>query len=83
MQAMLEPGAVPPPAPEFARTQTTVGRRYLLTIDESDAMRAIDWVRGLIEAGVAEEYELGAATLEDTYVRIIGRDEAAELEPVS
>ncbi len=78
LQAMLEPGQAPPTTPAFARTQTMVGRRYLLTVDQPDAMQAIDWVRGLIDSGVAEEYELGATTLEDTYVRLIGRDNADE-----
>jgi len=80
LQATLEPGQEPPAPPPFARSQTTVGRRYLLTIDEPDAMQAIDWVRGLIDAGIAEEYELGATTLEDAYVRLIGRDDSAEAE---
>lgn len=80
MQMVLEPGTVPPQTPAFARTQTTVGRRYLMTIEESDTMAAVDWVRGQMEAGVAEEYELGATNLEDVYVRLIGRTDAAELQ---
>ena len=43
-------------------------------------MLAIDWVRQLIEEGVAEEYELGATTLEDAYVRLIGRDDTSDGE---
>ena len=80
MQVVLEPGAETPAKPVFAHSEVRVGRRYLLTIDEGDAMRAIDWVRELVDAGRAEEYELGAATLEDAYVRLIGRDDVAELQ---
>jgi hypothetical protein len=31
-----------------------------------------------MSAGVAEEYALGAATLEDLYIRLIGRDDALD-----
>ena len=43
-------------------------------IDERDAAAAIQWVRPLMEGGVAEEYALGATTLEDMYIRLIGRE---------
>ncbi len=75
----LNPLAEAPAIPDFARQSTRIGRRLLLTIEEDDASHAMQWARTLISEGIAEEYELGATTLEDTYVRLIGREDAAEM----
>ncbi len=75
----LDPLAKAPAIPDFARQSTRIGRRMLFTIAEGDAPHAMQWARDLIDAGVAEEYQLGGTTLEDTYVRLIGREDAAEL----
>ncbi len=75
----LDPLAEAPPLPPFALSNARVGRRMLFTIAEGDAGIAMDWARALIESGVGEEYQLGATTLEDTYVRLVGREDAAEL----
>ena len=40
------------------------------TIAEADASAGIAWAMALTEAGVAEEYALGAMTLEDAYIRL-------------
>jgi len=72
----------PPPPPPFALSHARVGRRMLFTIEESDAAAAMDWARALIASGVGEEYQLGATTLEDTYVRLVGREDAADLVEV-
>jgi ABC-2 type transport system ATP-binding protein len=42
------------------------------TIAERDAVAAISWAADLIDEGVAEEYGLGATTLEDAYIRLTG-----------
>lgn len=75
----LDPLAQAPPLPPFALSNARVGRRLLFTIAESDAGIAMDWARALIESGAGEEYQLGATTLEDAYVRLVGREDAAEL----
>lgn len=78
----LDPLAEAPEPPPFALSDARVGRRMLFTIAESDAGIAMDWARALIASGVGEEYQLGATTLEDTYVRLIGRGDAADLVEV-
>lgn len=74
----LEPDADPPPLPPFAELRTRAGRRLRLRIGEADASRALDWAHGLTERRVVEDFEVGPATLEDTYLRLIGREDADE-----
>ena len=53
----------------------TPGERFehlWCTSAESDASSGIAWAQGLIEEGVAEEYALGATTLEDVHIRLTG-----------
>jgi len=78
----LNPLAEAPPPPPFALSNARVGRRMLFTIEEGDAGIAMDWARTLIASGVGEEYQLGATTLENTYVRLVGREDAADLMEV-
>ncbi len=68
-----------PAPPAFVRRHLHLGRCWHLLIDESDAPEAVPWARSQLEAGVAEEYALGAATLEDVYIRLIGREDALDL----
>jgi len=79
LQINISPGAAAPVFPPFVRDHAQLGRRLHLMIDERDAAAAIQWVRPLMEGGVAEEYALGATTLEDMYIRLIGREDALEL----
>jgi len=72
LQLMLVPGVETPQVPTFVRDQTRVGHNLVATIDEVDAPHAIGWAVELIGLGVAEEYALGATTLEDVYIRLTG-----------
>jgi ABC-2 type transport system ATP-binding protein len=77
LEVVLEPGADEPAFPSYAHDVVRAGRRLLVTLDERAAAEAIGWVSGLVRAGIAEEYELGAATMEDTYVRLVGAEATA------
>ncbi len=79
LELVLEPGAVEPPLSSYLRDPVRAGRRVLVTLDDSAAPAAIDWVREQVAAGVVEEYELGAATLEDTYIRLAGAAAVADV----
>ncbi len=79
LQLDLPPGAAAPRLPPLVRDQVRLGRRLHLLIDERDAVEAIHWARSLAEEGRAEEYALGGTTLEDVYIRLIGREDALEL----
>jgi ABC-2 type transport system ATP-binding protein len=79
LQLDLPPGADSPELPALVRDHVRLGRRLHLAIDEPDAVEAIHWARSLAEDGRAEEYALGGSTLEDVYIRLIGREDALEL----
>jgi len=72
LQVMLVPGARTPPLPGWVKGHVRAGHNLVATIAETDAMRGIGWALHLIGDGVAEEYALGAATLEDVYIRLTG-----------
>ena len=72
LQVMLVPGAETPELPTWVRQPIRVGHNLVTTIDENDAARGIGWAEELIGLDVAEEYALGATTLEDVYIRLTG-----------
>ena len=72
LQVMLAPGTPTPELPEFAHHPTRVGHNLVTTIADGDAALGIRWAAQLIDGGTAEEYALGATTLEDAYIRLTG-----------
>jgi ABC-2 type transport system ATP-binding protein len=72
LQLMLVPGIETPPLPEILRHHSRVGNNLIMVIDEAEAARGIGWAQELMERGEAEEYALGATTLEDVYIRLTG-----------
>jgi ABC-2 type transport system ATP-binding protein len=72
-QVMLVPGLPTPDLPGFVDSHTRVGNNLMTVIPESSGSDAIVWAQGLISGGTAEEYALGAPTLEDVYIRYTGR----------
>jgi len=69
LQVMLAPGASAPVMPEWAAASTQVGHNLITTIPQDRATAGIEWAASLIGQGLAEEYALGATTLEDAYIR--------------
>ncbi len=78
LEIHLVPKSARPEAPPFALGETEVGHRLHYYVDHAQANRAIEWAQALVAAGGAEEYALGPATLEDVYVRIVGRQDALD-----
>jgi ABC-2 type transport system ATP-binding protein len=70
LQVALAPGITTPALPPWAGPATRVGHNLVTTIAEKDASAGIAWAASLVDAGVAEEYALGATTLEDAYIRL-------------
>ncbi len=70
LHVMLVPGTETPALPPWAGPPVRVGNNLVTTIAEADASVGIAWAMALTEAGVAEEYALGAMTLEDAYIRL-------------
>ncbi|MDQ2623940.1 MAG: ABC transporter ATP-binding protein [Actinomycetota bacterium] len=76
LQVMLSPGAPTPAVPDWVRHPVRVGNNLVTTIDEAAAANGIDWAVSLMAEGTAEEYALGATTLEDVYIRLTGHASA-------
>ncbi|HET7519772.1 MAG TPA: ABC transporter ATP-binding protein, partial [Actinomycetes bacterium] len=72
LQVMLVPGTDTPVLPEWVRHHTRVGHNLIASIGRTDGPRGIGWAEELIGQGAAEEYALGATTLEDVYIRLTG-----------
>jgi ABC-2 type transport system ATP-binding protein len=70
LHVMLAPGTETPALPPWAGPPVRVGNNLVTTIAEADASVGITWAMALTDAGVAEEYALGAMTLEDAYIRL-------------
>jgi len=76
LQVMLTPRSETPELPTFVQHHTRVGHNLMTVIPEAEAAPAIGWAQDLIGRGLAEEYALGATTLEDVYIRLTGDVEA-------
>jgi ABC-2 type transport system ATP-binding protein len=72
MLVMLVPGTPDPVQPGFVMSSTRVSHNLATLISEQDVGKAIEWAQGLIASGQAEEYALGATSLEDVYIRLTG-----------
>jgi ABC-2 type transport system ATP-binding protein len=71
LRLSLAPGTANPPLPPWAELVARVGNNLVARLGEPDAARGIAWAASLIDRNVAEEYALGATTLEDAYIRLI------------
>jgi ABC-2 type transport system ATP-binding protein len=69
LEVVLDPDANASDAPPaFLEGAALVGRRLTGRFAQSDVTAAVAWATGLRDAGIAEEFSLGPATLEDVYV---------------
>jgi len=76
LQLMLPPGSRTPPLPSYIGENVRVGNNVVGVIPETYAAEGIAWAQGLMAEGIADEYALGATTLEDVYVRLTGERSA-------
>ncbi len=73
LELVLEPGVQPPDFPEYVSHPVTSQRRVIAKVNEQNVAAAISWAQALKEKEIAEEFFLGPTTLEDIYVRMVGR----------
>jgi ABC-2 type transport system ATP-binding protein len=72
LQIMLVPGTETPESPPWLHSTVRVGNSLVTGLDEANAGLGVAWAQGLIDDGAAEEYALGASSLEDAYIRLTG-----------
>jgi ABC-2 type transport system ATP-binding protein len=78
LEIVLEPEKITPDRPDYISHTITSNRRMISKVQEKDIASAIDWAQSLKEKGIAEEFFLGPTTLEDTYIRMVGRSDVLE-----
>lgn len=78
LELLLEPGAVLSQLPVFLSHTVNGGRRLIGRVSAADVTQAALWANQLKARELIEEYSLGPATLEDAYIRKIGRADALE-----
>jgi hypothetical protein len=83
LELILEPHAPELQPPDFIKA-ITVGRRFRATVEEDLISVALEWARDMKGRGFAEEFTISPLSLEDVYVRMIGRADAlnGDMEPI-
>ncbi len=83
LELVLEPGVEMPNRPSYLNHTVTSNRRMISKVRENDVAQALNWAQSLKEQGVVEEFVLGPTTLEDAYVRLVGRLDVLENKEAS
>lgn len=78
LEVVFDPMAPAAGVPAFVTGAVTAGRRFIGEILPVNLTAAVAWARGLQETGIAEEFSIGPATLEDVYVRRVRVDAPEE-----
>jgi ABC-2 type transport system ATP-binding protein len=73
LELLLEPGRALPLPPSFLSDTVNGGRRLIARVKARDVTQAVAWATRMKSDEIVEEYSLGPATLEDVYIREIGR----------
>jgi ABC-2 type transport system ATP-binding protein len=78
LELTFEPQVALPPMPAFLFNPVNGGRRLIGQVRSSEVGLAVAWASRLKSDRLIEEYAVGPATLEDVYLRKIGRTDALE-----
>lgn len=78
LELILEPSKPEPTLPDYLQNPVTVNRRIVARVRPTDIATAIEWARSLKENDAIEEFSLGPATLEDTYVHLVQNPDELE-----
>lgn len=78
LELLLEPGIKLPQPPVFLSHTVNGGRRLIGRVSAQDVTQAALWANQLKAGQLIEEYSIGPTTLEDMYIRKIGRADALE-----
>ncbi|MDD4876962.1 MAG: ABC transporter ATP-binding protein [Dehalococcoidales bacterium] len=83
LEITLEPEAVVSSIPWQISHAVTSNRRLIAHVNEENVSEVIEWAKTLRENGIAEEYLIGPTTLEDAYIRMVGRLDTMETSQVN
>ena len=76
LELILEPHAELPVEPFFLSQPVIVGQRWIGRVEAALVDRAVEWAQRMQKLEMVEEFSIGPATLEDAYVRLVGRSDA-------
>ncbi|MFC2026891.1 ABC transporter ATP-binding protein [Chloroflexota bacterium] len=79
LELVLEPGMPFPDQPSFIEHTINSKRRIIARFNEKKVTDALSWAQSLKEQGMVEEFFLGPTTLEDAYVKMVGRLDMLEM----
>jgi ABC-2 type transport system ATP-binding protein len=80
LELLLEPQTTLTSLPAFLSHTVNGGRRVIGRVETRDATQAMLWANQMKADHILEEYTLGPTTLEDAYIRKIGRADALETD---
>lgn len=78
LELILEPGVELNPLPTFLSNPVNGGHRLIGRVKAGEVTQAAIWANQMKVDRLVEEYSLGPTTLEDAYIRKIGRADALE-----
>jgi ABC-2 type transport system ATP-binding protein len=78
LELLFEPGMTLPSLPLFLTHTVNGGRRLIGRVNPEDVTQATLWANRMKADQLIEEYSLGPTSLEDVYIRKIGRADALE-----
>jgi ABC-2 type transport system ATP-binding protein len=78
LELLLEPGNTLTALPPFLSHTVNGGRRLIGRVNADELSQATQWANQMKADQIIEEFSLGPATLEDVYIRQIGRADALE-----
>lgn len=79
LELILEPGQETPVPPSSFKNNFHNGHRFVIQLHESQVLSVLEWARYLKEQGKVQEFSIGPTSLEDAYMRIVGRSDALEV----
>lgn len=78
LEMTLEPTLKQPEKPSYLSHVAIVGRRLIGRVEATEVEQALRWAQRHKKSGLIEEYSIGPATLEDVYIRMVGRPDVLD-----
>jgi ABC-2 type transport system ATP-binding protein len=78
LELEIEPGAVLGTVPAFVEVVLSSGHRTVAKVANTCIAQAADWAYSLKNQHIISEFSLGPTTLEDAYLKTVGRLDVAE-----
>lgn len=78
IEVIFEPRAELKIIPDYFYKPLVTGQRLIARLPDQDLSKATEWAHQMKADNLIEEFSLGPSSLEDAYLRIIGREDALD-----